>query len=206
MAKLYLSAITQLYKYYKNMKKLLVATTIMLFAFTMTFAQNSENTFKKNEISLAPYTANFTYYTTPQNGWENYSSFNLLESNYRRYLNENTALRFGGKVGFSGSNGNFSVSELNIRAGFEKHYTLSPKFQLYGGAQLNLSKYGIATDDFNAHSLSLDFIGGLRYNINDKWSLSSEIISPVRYGWSSRGSSVWETGVEWQPLKLNFRF
>ena len=187
------------------MKKLIIAT-VMLFAFTMTFAQNDENTsFKKNEISLAPYTANFTYYNaTINNDWlRTYPNYDLFRTNYRRYLDENTALRFGLGANYS----NFLGLDLNVRAGLEKYLSLSPKFQLYGGGQLNLSAYNIGNDVYQFYGAGVDLIGGIRYNINDKWSISSEVIAPLKYNWSANGpGSNWEIGAKWQPLKLNFSF
>mgnify|MGYP000548397158 CR=1 FL=1 len=103
--------------------------------------------------------------------------------------------------------GTLTGLDLEVRGGLEKYLSLSPKFQLYGGAQLNLSAYNLSNDQYQFYGAGVDFIGGLRYNLNDKWSLSSEIIAPLKYNWSANGpGSNWEAGVKWQPLKLNFRF
>ena len=192
------------------MKKLLVITTLLLFAFTLTFAQSDESPFKKNEISIAPYSANLTYFNllSLDGYWaRNRPTYNLLESNYRRYLNENTALRFGGNIMLGGSSGNLSLYGLEVRGGFEKYLTLSPKFQLYGGAQVNLSTYSYNNNETRGYGVGVDLIGGIRYNINDRWSLSSEVIAPFKYNWSSSNlGNSFETGVIWQPVKLNFSF
>ena len=84
---------------------------------------------------------------------------------------------------------------------------LSPKFQLYGGAQLNLNTFRFFAESFRDYSIGADLIGGVRYNISNKWSISSEIIAPTKYySFSTTNVNSWETGVQFQPLKLNFRF
>ncbi len=184
------------------MKKLLIAT-MMLFAFTITFAQTNESTFKKNEISIAPYTANFIYYnSTPSNSWvKGGNTFHLLESDYRRYLNENTALRFGGRVYHDSSAG----IGLNVRVGFEKYLPITSKFKIYGGAQMSLRKSGLFNTGFSSYAVGAGLIGGVRYNINDRWSINSEVTNYLWFS-SMSDSQVWGTNVKWQPLKLNFRF
>lgn len=189
--------------------KQLLFTILLSLTFIAAFAQDEEKTFRKNEISLAPYGLNQIYFNSSANdGWlKSEAPDDMLLTNYRRWLNESTALRLGGNIEVINlTNVPLSVS-LEARIGLEKYLSLSEKWQLYGGGEFRTGVFGLFNDFFSSFGVGVAGIGGIRYNINERWSLSSEILTPIGYGKSqSLDISSWSTGIEWQIVKINFRF
>jgi len=78
---------------------------------------------------------------------------------------------------------------------------------MYGGAQLFLSGQNLSNEQYKFYNVGIDLVGGVRYNINEKWSLSSEVVAPARYSWAVNGDARgFQTGIIWEPVKLNFNF
>ncbi len=182
-----------------TMKKIIFASFFMLSTL-ISFSQENTDLQLRNELGISLLTPGVQSINGDKPNWT-FSTEASMSLFYRHFLNEKSAIR----VDIRQLTLTKDVFNLGVSVGYERYLALTSKLSLYGGAQAYGSYY--KSSEYQTYGVGLEAIGGLRYQVNKRISIGTEIVGSSQYHWDpTLNRSSWDNNLHWNVFKIGVNF